>query len=421
MGSVVGNFYIGYSLGNVGIILTLAAADLSLTTFWASTIGSASLFGVILGGLCIGKMADTFGRRKLFWPSAFLVLILSCAQALAQSPQMLAFYRLLLGICLGAEMTLCTIMTSEWTCVKKQGKALSTLMVVWVIGYLASYCIGCIFAEIFPEAWRFLLASTVFPAVLAIWLRFPVPESPLWLADRGKQKEALQILSQYKHDGLSIRYSVSEKTQKSAWSELFKNNLFKHTIAGGIFYAGEVIPYYALGTFLPLLLNTLSINNPIVSGLFFYGALFFGILVGKWLVTRIQRRTFLVGSFLLCGLALSLMTFSINSDPILALVFLSVFSLVLSAQSVLVFVYVPELFPVSHRGSGVGTVYAFGNFFSASATFLLPLVMSALGVSAVLIICCAVLFFSGYVCYMLAPETFPIYTQNIVEKLCPRE
>ncbi|WP_305881841.1 hypothetical protein [Pseudomonas sp. R37(2017)] len=68
------------------------------------------------------------------------------------------------------------------------------------------------------------------------------------------------------------------------------------------------------------------------------------------------------------------------------------------------YAYLPELFPIELRASGIGFSVAMSRLGAAGATFLLPIVMDGYGVQATLGICIGALVLGGVICQVLAPE-----------------
>jgi putative MFS transporter len=93
----------------------------------------------------------------------------------------------------------------------------------------------------------------------------------------------------------------------------------------------------------------------------------------------------------------------------------AIFAGILSAASVLVYVYLPELFPTDLRASGIGLASAASRIGAAISTFLLPLVVSAYGIRTALGACAVVLALGAFICHRWAPETQDIRLGSLDE------
>jgi MFS transporter, putative metabolite transport protein len=171
-----------------------------------------------------------------------------------------------------------------------------------------------------------------------------------------------------------------------------------------VFYTCQVIPYFALGTFAPKVLEALHVKDKFVGGLVYNILLFAGAVIGLLLVDRISRRAFLLGTFYLAALGLAALTY-VNFGATGTMLVFGLFACVLSAAANLEFVYPPELFPTHLRASGVGLAVASSRFGSAISTFLLPVAVQHAGIHSTLGVCVGVLVLGGVFCRLLAPET----------------
>ena len=402
-GGMLGQFSDGYILGIIGIAMSLAASSLQLNSFWEGLIGSASLLGLLVGSFFIGPVADLLGRKYIYYTTMLMFFMVSLAQFFVTNPMELLVLRFALGVAIGADYAVGLTLVSEWTPRALRGRVLSFLMVMWVCGYTSAYCVGYVMQLFDGEVWRWILVSCAVPSAAALYLRMGTPESPQWLFGKGKTEKALKLV--HKYVGESFGLPPQEiRTESSSWFELFRPAWRRNTMVGAVFYACQVIPYFAIGTFLPKLMLSLNIEDPYASGILFNAFLLVGVLLGMWLINKIPRRLFLYGSFYLCAIALTVMAvYSGNATTALAA--LSVFSFIISAASVLEFAYPPELFPTSLRASGVGVVVAASRLGGAAGTFLLPIVMESLGTEAALFGCVVALLVGGVVCHRYAPET----------------
>lgn len=400
-----GQFSDGFVLGIIGIAVSLAAGPLKLDTLWMGLLGAASLAGLFFGSLFAGPIADRYGRRTIFSYDMLFFAGISAAQFFVTAPWQLLVLRLLLGIILGADYVVSKSLVTEFSPSRYRGRLLSILAAAWAAGYVGAYLVGFFMRGIGPDAWRVMLAASAVPAFLILFFRVGVPESPLWLMKQGRTEEALRIV----HDKFGPNATLSAPSLDiaeygGAWSQLFSTRWRKNTLVGCVFYTCQVIPYFALGTFTPKVLQALNVKDGFVGGAVYNVLLLTGAILGLLLIDRLPRRLFLVGTFYLSSIALAALAF-VGFGPIGTVIVFGIFACVVSAAVNLEFVYPPELFPTHLRASGVGLAVAASRFGSAISTFLLPLAVQHVGVHATLGVCVGVLLFGGLFCHWLAPET----------------
>lgn len=408
-----GQFSDGFVLGIIGIAVSMAAGPLRLDALWMGLLGAASLAGLFFGSMLAGPFADKFGRRAIFAFDMLLFAVVSAAQYFVTSPTQLLVLRLLLGLILGADYVVSKSLVTEYSPRRYRGRLLSILAAAWAAGYVGAYLAGFAMRDMGPDAWRMMLAASGIPALLILPFRLMVPESPMWLMKRGRGDEALTIIRRKFGPEVTVQKPTGDMHQPrgGAWSELFSSRWRKNTLVGCVFYTCQVIPYFALGTFAPRVLEALHVKDKFLGGLVYNVLLFAGAIIGLLLVDRLSRRRFLVGTFYLATLGLAVLAYA-NFGPVGTMIAFGIFACILSAAANLEFVYPPELFPTHLRASGVGLAVASSRFGSAISTFLLPLAVQHVGIHAALGVCVAVLLFGGIFCHLMAPETG---TENLTD------
>ncbi|MEN4946462.1 MFS transporter [Pseudomonas proteolytica] len=400
-----GQFSDGFVLGIIGIAVSMAAGPLQLNALWMGLLGAASLAGLFLGSLFAGPIADKFGRRTIFAWDMLLFAGISVSQFFVSSPEQLLVLRLLLGLVLGFDYVVSKSLVTEFAPRRYRGRLLSVLAAAWAAGYVVAYLVGFAIRDVGPDAWRIMLALSGLPALLILPLRVGVPESPIWLMARGRGEEAMSIVrSKFGPNVFLPAPTAAPQKKRGNWAELFSKRWRKNTLVGCVFYTCQVIPFFALGTFSPKVLEALNVQDKFVGGLVYNVLLMLGALIGLTIIDRISRRAFLVGTFYLSAVGLAVLAYG-GFGPLGTILAFGFFSCVLAAAVNLEFVYPPELFPTHLRASGIGMAVAASRFGSAFATFLLPIAVQQVGIHTALGVCVGVLVFGGVFCHLFAPET----------------
>jgi putative MFS transporter len=402
----MGVFSDGYGLGIIGISLSLAAPRLGLSPVWLGLLGGASLFGLFVGALLTGPVADRFGRRPIFAYNMAILAALSVSQCLIHSRAELLSLRLGIGFLLGTDYVVSKALLTEFTPRRYRGRILGLLSVAWAGGYACAYFVGFALSDSGTEAWRWMLLTSALPCLLALPLRFTIPESPLWLAQRGFGAIAAAIVrDKLGPDVAPPAASLSAPTRRGRWRQLWSPNWRRRTSVACAFFTCQVIPYFAVGTFVSQVMSAMNLKSSYIGGLIYNGSLLAGAIFGLGIIDRISRRSFLLGSFGIAAITMLLLSVWSNIPATAMSILFACFAGVLSAASNLVYVYLPELFPTDLRASGIGLAVAASRIGSAVSTFLLPVVVAAYGVRSALGACVVVLGVGAVVCHRWAPET----------------
>jgi len=401
-----GVFSDGFGLGIIGISLAGAAPQLGLGPVWMGLLGGASLAGLFAGALLTGPAADRFGRRPIFAYNMAILGALSLLQALIGSGAQLLALRLAIGFLLGTDYVVSKALLTEFIPGRVRGRILGSLSIAWAGGYACAYFVGFAMAGIDQESWRWMLLASAVPCLLVLPLRLTTPESPLWLTNHGYGETAARIVRDSLGAGVAPPLNApSAPTSHGRWQQLLSPVWRRRTLVACAFFTCQVIPYFAVGTFVSQVMSAMNLKSGYVGGLIYNLSLLGGAIVGLIAVDRISRRSFLIGSFGIAAATMLVLTVWPHIPPVAMIILFAVFAGVLSAASNLVYVYLPELFPTDLRASGIGLAIAASRTGSAISTFLLPVIVAAYGVRTALGACLAVLAIGAVVCQRWAPET----------------
>lgn len=150
-----------------------------------------------LGAFIFGRLAERYGRRPVLMLDVLLFSAFEIASALAPSLAVLLVLRALFGIAMGGEWGIGSALAMESLPPRLRGFASGVLQQGYAVGYLlAALAYGLLFDRI---GWRGMFALGVLPALLALYVRQHVRESPSWQsrATRGE------------HSGASLRTALS--------------------------------------------------------------------------------------------------------------------------------------------------------------------------------------------------------------------
>ena len=409
IGTFMGQICDGYILGIVGIALSYAVGPLGLDGFWMGLIGAGALFGILLGSLSAGVIIDRTGRKAAYTFVAIFMLALSVVQFFISDPTLLVIVRFMLGMCVGADYTVGVSLLSEWTPERIRTKMMSWLMAAWTFGYIISYFAGLVIAsmgEMGENGWRWIICSSALFAVLTLITRTGSPESPQWLVARKRTREALELVQRH----LGANYALpaqQEKVASASFFRLFSPELWRNTLTSCTFFLCQVLPFFAISIFLPVVVKGLNIDNPHASGMMYNAFTLIGVFIGIIVAPKVSRRGFLIWTFYGAAAILAVMTLWRGMPASVAFVLLGAFSTVLAISIVAEWLYPPELFPTELRGSGVGLTIAASRIGAGMGTWMLPVVTEQYGVTVTLACCIATLVIGGLVCQIFAPETSP--------------
>jgi putative MFS transporter len=363
----------------IGVDWTLSAAQLGF-------LGSAGMFGMILGAALSGIASDRWGRRTVVMFTLTLFSIGSALSGLSVSYEMLLICRFFTGFGLGGELPAASTLVSEFSPVASRGRNVVILESFWAWGWIAASLVA--YLVIPPFGWRVAFFIGAVPALFAAILRFAIPESPRYLEARGRHEEADDLVRTMEQQaGIATIQRQSEKlptaTEHDSLFVLFKRlwsrRYLRSTVVLWVLWLGINFGYYGFVLWTPSLLMAqgFSMVKSFEFTLLMCIAQLPGYFVAAFLIERLGRKPTLTVFFAGTALAAWLFGHAASEPQILAFGCLLYF-FALGAWGC-VYSYTPELYPTDIRGSGTGWAAAVGRIGAMVAPMALPVIITFLG------------------------------------------
>jgi putative MFS transporter len=400
-----GFFCDGYILGIIGIALSLLGPQFGLGPVWTGLIGASALAGIFVGGMVFGWVTDKVGRQTMYVADLVVFVAGSALQFFVEGPIALFVLRFVMGVAIGADYAIGPALLAELIPRRQRGSLLASLNAVWTVGFVAAYVVGYFLQDLGPEVWRWMLASSAVPAALVLLLRLGTPESPRWLLSKGRVEEARRVVREYIDPNADVEDLMADEGVETSYRRLFSGEWRKRTAFAGLFWFCQVVPYFAIFTVLPTVLDALGLGEGFAGELVLNLFLLAGAVVGVLVMNRIARRRFLIGSFAVLAVLMGFLGVWPGAPTLVILVCFALFAFVMSAAADLESVYPSEIFPTEIRASGVGVAAAISRVGAAIGTFLLPTSVERLGVGPTMLLATAVLLLGLVVSAAWAPET----------------
>jgi putative MFS transporter len=399
----------GYVLSIIGVALVQLSDALHLNGFWQGLVAASALIGIFFGGFLGGWLTDRLGRRKLYFVPPAVFLVCSLAQFWVQSGESAFFLRFLIGVAVGIEYPVAGSLLVEFMPRKYRGPRLAMLTILWFGGAALAYIVGnLIMSSGAPDAWRYVLASPALIGLFLLVIRIGTPESARWLISKGRYQEAERVIKKVYGPGFGLENLPEEPAnQKTSLLSLLRSGYGTRMLFVAVFWSCSVIPVFAVYAFAPRVLQALNLTGSWESfGSVAITLLFVvGCIIATRIINSLGRRSMVIYSFLLSGLALlGLGAFSTASGPVV-LSFFGAYALFIGGAQVLQLVYPNELFPTEIRAQAVGMGASLSRIGAAIGTWMVPLALERVGIANTMYAASAVTLLGLLVSIALAPET----------------
>ncbi len=407
-GKVLGGSGIGWALdamdvGLISFIIAALAQQWGIDKGQSGLIASIGFAGMAIGASLGGLLADRFGRRQVFAVTLLVYGVATGASALVGGIGLLLVLRFFVGLGLGAELPVASTYVSEFAPARIRGRIIVILEAFWAVGWTAAALIGYFVVPASDDGWRWAFALGAVPAVYALIVRWGLPESPRWLAGRGRTEQAETIVASFESAAASRgdRTAASEPAPAPApaatpdaggpaaapiaissggrlaalWSAEFRGR----TLSIWVVWFCVNFAYYGAFIWIPSILVDagFSLVRSFGFTLIITLAQLPGYAVAAWLIEVWGRRLTL--SVFLVGSAVSAIVFgTVHAEAAIIASGMALSFFNLGAWGAL-YAVTPEIYPTSLRATGAGWAAGVGRIASIVAPLLVPVLLIAGG------------------------------------------
>jgi len=384
---------------------------------------SAGYLGQLAGALFFGWLAERQGRiRAMVW-SILIFAVMSLACAFTWDYHSLVAARVVQGFGLGGEVPVAAAYISELARAKGRGRFVLLYELVFPIGLVAAGFLGAWIVPRFGWQWMFVIGAL--PAFVAMALQRLIPESPRWLATRGRNAEAAAALARIEQETEKSTGQPLPEPQPVAvtgpltasWSDLFGSIYLRRTLVVWVIWFATYFFNYGLVVWLPTIYSTvfkLPLQQSLQYGLITQAVGLCGALICALTIDHVGRRPWFTFAFAANAIALGALFVLGVDSPQRVLLLVSCGYFFVSVLSIGVYVYTPELYPTRARAIAVGTATAWLRLASILGPAIVGFIVGS-GLGAVFLVFATVGVIGAIVTGLFAIET----KRRVLEDISP--
>jgi len=281
----------GFDTQSMGILVPSIAAEFGVPRATFGPAVSAALFGLMIGAMVSGPIADRWGRKSAIILSVVVFGLMSLLTARASSLNELVVLRFLTGLGLGGAMPNAVSLASEYAPKRLQPMFVSAIFVGMASGALVASAVGGVLMPIW--GWRSVLfVGGLLPLVLAVVLLVKLPESLRFLAsvgaDRARMAAIVRRIAPEAADVPLAPPPASERLEGLPLVHLFTDGRAVGTVLLWIPFFMNLLILYFIINWLPSLL--VGAGMPVSAGLTAVAAFSVGGIVGTLLQGPLMKK-----------------------------------------------------------------------------------------------------------------------------------
>ena len=400
-----GSFLDGYVLSLIGVALTQIKPMFDLTPFESGAVGASVMLGILFGTIFGGYLTDAIGRKRMFTLDVIAIGVFSVLSVFATTPALLIAARFAVGLFVGADYPIATSLIAEYTPRKHRAISMGAVSAAWYLGATVAAFVGYALYSV-DGGWRWMLGSAVIPCAVLLIGRHGIPESPIWLAQKGRVEEARKIVEDIYGPGVEIPHE--DVTEKIPLGRLLSSGYLKRMLYVAIFIMCQVVPMYAIYIFGPDIMSAFGLGEGRASILGESAvSLFFlvGTIPAMFWLNSMGRRKLVILSLFMMFVGLLVLGIWPTAPMYVVIAAFGLYAFFSGGPGILQWLYPNELFPTSVRASAVGIAIAFTRIFTIASTYGMPLFLEAFGIGATMLVAAGLVGTGLVLSYIMAPET----------------
>jgi MFS transporter, putative metabolite:H+ symporter len=379
-------YFTPQSLGVFNLLGPIGVAGIGTFVF-------AFFAGLFVGAICLGHVADQYGRRTVFTFSLIWYSITTAIMAFQGTGFGVNLWRFIAGIGIGIELVTIDTYVAELVPLTHRGRAFAynqffQFIAVPIMAFIAYLLVPR--APFGFDGWRWVVLIGSVGAIVIWFIRLGLPESPRWLARHGRVAEAATITA-------AIEAKVAEQAGtlpppgpaaemdegEGGFAEVWRPPYDRRAIILSVFNFFQTFGYYGFAAWVPTLLiaKGITITTSLLYSFVIAIANPVGPLLGTLIADKMERKWQVCGGAI--GIGVFGMLFAHATDPAKLILLGVLVTLCNNWMSYSFHGYQSELFPTRIRSRAIGFVYSWSRLSAALSGLVVAWLLNLGGVNAV--------------------------------------
>jgi putative MFS transporter len=421
----VATFFDAFDSLSVAFVVPAVAGAWKIAPQQIGALFSIGFAGQAIGAVFFGWLAERIGRVLTARITIALFAIMSFVCATADNYDQLFWYRFVQGLGLGGQVPIAATYITEIARSDRRGRFVLLYELIFPIGLLCAGFAGAWIVPRFGWQWLFLVGGV--PALMAVILQRIVPESPRWLASKGRLEEADRILT-------GIETIISDNSTKplgpvpdivappakapTRWMELFENRYRLRTLVVWALWATSYLVGGGLINWVPTVYRTvyqLPLQESLNFSLYSNVAGLLGSLTFALAIDWTGRKPLFTIAFFLSALAL-LVPWMFGPPELTVFVVLTcIATFWMFGINLALYLYTTEIYPTRMRALGTSSATFWLRFASILSPIVVGWVLPRYGVTGMFLFYAIGATTGGIICWLGAVES----RGRVLEEMSP--
>lgn len=234
MAAAVGGLLFGYDTSVISGAILFVRSHFHWDSFATEVAVSIVLAGALLGAAVGGYLGDRFGRKPLQIVNAVVFGVFAVLTGLANTTPLFLIGRFMVGVAVGVTSMITPLYIAEISPPAIRGALVQLNQLMIGIGVAVAYAVAWFLSD--TGNWRMMFISAVVPSIILLISLFFLPESPRWLASKGRFDAARSILNRIygpaETEVAMTQFATVIEADKLSLRDLFLQRFRKPLIAG---------------------------------------------------------------------------------------------------------------------------------------------------------------------------------------------
>ncbi|GAA4538490.1 MFS transporter [Pseudonocardia xishanensis] len=418
-------FFDAYTVLVIAFAMPKLVTEWNLTPAWVGAILSAGYVGQFVGAIVFGWVAERIGRMPTLLITIVLFVAMDVACLFAWGGMSMLVFRFFQGIGTGGEVPVASAYINEFVGARKRGRFFLLYEAIFPVGLLFAGLAGYFLVPQF--GWRALFVVGLIPALLMIPLRVLMPESPRWLASKGRLEKADEVVSLLEREAVKegkplpepvVRPVDPRATATSDWRELFRGLYLKRTLMIWALWITVYMVNNGLVTWLPTLYQQvfkLPLQTSLLYGWITSAVGVVASVLCALYIDKVGRKRWYAIAFVAATVPLVILTALGATTATQVVILAPIAYAILQTVAFSLYLYSAELYPTRLRAVGTGFGSAWLRAASSVGPLMVGFIVADLGIRYVFASFAVVALIGGLVTMCFAIET----KGRVLEELSP--